>query len=255
MCEEPTRRPTDRDPADGREPAQAGVLLLAGAVVAFRVAAYIAPSNVVAIPASLALPMGALGLVFLACGVGAWWVRPSGLTRTFLVYGVGMGLHWGGTVGGLSPQTDMALLVLYAAATLGADGALLDLALRLGKQTDRPTSAAAAIYVVALTASIMAPAAGFLPPHTVTVALGSAFGASFLISIVAGLIFVAKWVRASPGERHDLGLTAVVTALVVASVANLLGDAGVLPGPAHAWALSYALVPLALARSFVRGPR
>lgn len=255
MSETPARPRTERDPADGREPARAGVLLLAGAVVAFRVAAYVAPSNVVAIPASLALPMGALGLVFLACGVGAWWVRPSGLTRTFLLYGAGMGLHWGGTVGGVSLQTDMALLVLYAAATLGADGALLDLALRLGGPTDRPTSAAAAVYVVALTALIMAPAAGFLPQHNLTVGLGLAFGASFLISIAAGLVFVTKWVRASPGERHDLGLTAVVTALVVASVANLLGDAEVLPGPAHGWALSYALVPLALARSLMRDPR
>jgi hypothetical protein len=253
MTEPAATQPTsDRQHPAQREPRLALVILLAGIVVTFRVAAYLAPSRFVAIPDSLRLPLCALGLLFLACGIWAWRVRPSAATRAFLVYGAGMGIHWGGTVGAASPTVETALLVVYAAATAAGDGALLDLALRFPRSEGRPARTASAVYLLALATLLAASVTAFLPRRALEVGLGVLFMASLLISITAVIGFIAKWLRATPSDRSETGLTPIVAALLVAGVANLLGDAGVLPGPPQAWGLPYAFVPLTLAWALTR---
>ncbi|HEX9799742.1 MAG TPA: hypothetical protein VGC00_06195 [Thermoanaerobaculia bacterium] len=246
------RSTSDGETAVRRQPGLVWVALLAASVVAFRVGAYLAPSRFVAVPEQLALPLGGLGLLFLGCGLFAWWARPSGATRLFLFYGAGMGVHWGTPIGFASPELETVVLVLYAAATLGSDGALLDLALRFPGREGRAARVVSAVYLLALGLAIAAIVTPFLPRQPLAVALGIAFGASFLASIAAGIVFATKWFRAARRERRALGLTPVVAALAVASSLYLLGDAGVLPGPAQAWGLPFALVPLALARALTR---
>lgn len=250
----PTRSTTqDREPPARRTPRRGGlVAVLGGIVLAFRVAAYLWPSPFVVVPDSLALPLNALGLLFLGCGVWAWRAYPTGATRAFLVYGAGMGVHWGGTIASESPALETALLVFYVGATAAADGAWLDLALRFPRGEGRPARAAGAAYLLALATFLAVPIAPLLAPRALEVGLGLVLAASFLIAIAGGITFLAKWHRASSAERGATGLTPIVGAFLIATVANLLGDAGALPGPPQAWGIPYALVPLALARALTR---
>ena len=78
--------------------------------------------------------------------------------------------------------------------------------------------------------------------------LGPAIGLAFIVSIVAGVIFLVKWFRANPAQRTEYGLTTIVVALVFSSVLDLLADGGVLPAAPEAWMLAYALVPMAFTR-------
>ena len=43
--------------------------------------------------------MALLGLLFAACGLWAWWRRPDRFTSVFLLYCLGAGVHWGGSIG------------------------------------------------------------------------------------------------------------------------------------------------------------
>jgi hypothetical protein len=71
-----------------------GVVALAvGGVLLWRVAAYYAPSSLVAIPDGLHLPLALLGVLFLVSGVWAWWARPNRWTAVFLLYGLCQGIH------------------------------------------------------------------------------------------------------------------------------------------------------------------
>jgi hypothetical protein len=248
-----SRSTTDHQHARRPAPRLPLLALLCAIVLLFRAAAFLEPSGAVVIPASLALPLNALGALFLACAAWAWGVRPSPLTRPFLIYGLGMGVHWGGTVASDSPRIETALLVLYAAATVAADGAFFDLSLRYPRQQERPALVTLAFLGPAILTLLALPVAPHLPRATLELALGLVFSAAFLISIAGGVVFLAKWLRASSLERRALRLTPIVVVLVVASVVNLLGEAGALPGPPQVWSLAYGLIPLTLAWALTRG--
>ena len=73
---------------------------LGAGVLVWRVLAYRDPSSVVIVPDELRLPMAALGMFFVICGLTAWLLRPGPATALFCVHGLGAGVHWGGSIGG-----------------------------------------------------------------------------------------------------------------------------------------------------------
>ena len=79
-------------------------------------------------------------------------------------------------------------------------------------------------------------------------------GVAFFVSILAGIIFLVKWFRASRVERSEQGLNLIALSLVVSTVLDLLGENGTLPGDPALWTLSYAIVPVAFARAMLRLP-
>jgi len=204
------------------------------------------------VPASLALPLGALGLVFLACGVWAWRRRPSALTRVFLVYGVGGAVHWGGAVGAPNPPLEAVLLAVYVAATAFGDGAFLDLSLRYRGAPGTSGLRARAPYALGTLTLLTAPITPLPPEPVLGAALGTASLLAFLMSTAAGVLFLEHWFRAGRAERSETGLTAIAAALVVAAGVDLVAESGGLPGRPEAWKLLYGLVPLALARGLNR---
>ncbi len=111
--------------------------LLCAVVLAFRIAAWLNPSGFIVIPESVALPLGALGVVYLVCGAWIWLKRPSSLTRIFLLSAIGGAVHWGGSIAAESTGLEIAFLVFYLAATAMGDGAFLDLALRYPRDIRR----------------------------------------------------------------------------------------------------------------------
>ena len=102
-------------------------------------------------------------------------------------------------------------------------------------------------YLLAILILIAVPIAPFLPSHIVKAGLGFAILVAFSMSIAGGVVFLVKWFRATAAERREYALTPIVVVLVVATVLDLLADAGALPGDPAAWTLSYGLEPLVLA--------
>ena len=175
----------------------------------FRGAAWLVPSRFIVMPDSAALPLNALGLFFLACGVWAWRSHPSSLTRVFLAYAVGGAVHWGGSIGATSQDVEISLLMFYLAATALSDAALLDLALRFPHRRGRAAGPTAPIYLLAIVGLIAVPVAPFLPRPIVETGLGVVIVLTSILSIGAGLVFIARWFRATPTARLGQGLTPI----------------------------------------------
>lgn len=237
------------------------LVLVCGIVLLFRVAAWLNPSSYVVIPEPLRLPTNGLGVLFLVCSLWAWRLYPSNVTRVFLVCGLGGAVHWGGTIATGNTQVDIALLVFYVAMTAMGDGAFLDLALRYpgarasGADDVRPRLQRVPVlsfYVLAILSFAALPIAPFVPQRFLEAGLGFAIGMAFVMSVVGGIVFLVKWVLATPAQRREYFLTPIVGVLVLASALDLLAKAGVLPGQPEAWTLTYGLEPMTLAWGLTR---
>ncbi len=222
-------------------------------VLLFRAAAWLSPSVFIDIPSSVALPLNGLGVLFLACGVRAWLAYPTVLTRAFLLYGVGMGIHWGGSIGTQSGAVDISLITLYAGATALGDGAFLDLSLRYPREASGTGKRTFALYLPAILTLLAVPVAPVLPRKVIESWIGAVIGLVFLMSLAGAVVFIVKWLRAAPVERRERCLTSIAVALIVSAALDLLAASGLLPGVHGAWQLSYGLVPIALAHALTRG--
>ncbi len=228
------------------------LILLSVVALVFRAAAWRNPSAFIAIPDPLALPLSGLGVLHLACGVWAWWKRPSSLTRVFLLSGIGGCVHWGGSIAADAPGVEIAFLVFYVAATAMGDGAFLDFSLRYPRKLSRRGFPAISFYLVAIAALIAVPIAPFWGSAVVDTLLGVIIMLSFAMSIAGGVVFLVKWVRAGRAERRELFLTPIVVVLVVTSGLDLMADQGWLPGAPEAWTLWYGFVPLVFVWALMR---
>jgi len=228
------------------------VLLLSVMVLLFRVAAWFNPSSVIVIPPALGLHLNLLGMLFLACGVWAWFKKPSRLTRVFLLSSLGGGIHWGGSIASGNQGLETAFLFFYAGATALGDGAFLDLALHYPRSETRHGFSAKVFYLLGGLTLLAVPIAPFLSKQVVEAGLGLVILVAFMMTIAGGIVFLVKWFRASPLERREYALTLVVAALVFSTVVDLMAEQGLFPGPPEAWTLTYALTPLALAWAVTR---
>ena len=228
------------------------VAALCAIVLAFRVGAWLRPSEFVVIPPSFALPLNALGVLYMACGVWAWLSRPSHLTRIFLITALGGGIHWGGSIAAGNAQLEIAFLAFYIAVTAIGDGAFLDFALRYADTSPRRGFRAWGLYVLGLVTFIAIPITPFLPSTTIEALLGAIIMLAFAMSIIGGVVFIVKWFRASGETRRELFLSPIVAALVLSTAVDLVAEQGILPGPAEAWTLGYALVPVTMALALTR---
>jgi len=230
------------------------VVFACAIVLIFRFAAWRTPSSYIVIPESMTLPIGAMGVLFLVCGVWVWLSRPSALTRVFLLTGIGGGIHWGGSIGAESTGVQLALVTFYVSVTAMGDGAFLDLALRYPNEGRRPRSRTIAFYLLAILMFLAIPIVPFLPAKTAESVIGLAILVAFAMSILGGVVFIVKWFRATADARRAQSLTAIAAVLILTSVLDLLGDGGVLPGIPEAWSLSYAATPMVLAWALMRLP-
>jgi len=105
------------------------VLASAAVVLLWRIVALASPTSLLAIPEMLRLPVGLLGVLFLMCGVWAWWIRPDRFTSVFLICAMGGAIHWGGAPGFADAGLDLNLLFVYLAFSALGEVGLLHLAL------------------------------------------------------------------------------------------------------------------------------
>jgi hypothetical protein len=225
---------------------------LGAGVLIWRALAYRDPSSVVVIPDELRLPMAALGMFFVLCGLTAWLLRPGPATALFCVHGLGAGVHWGGSIGAGSEGPELALFFIYLAATAAGEAALLHLALIYGRTRRTGARMVGLLYLPAVLAGLLAPVAPVLPKAALQPVVGILLLLATLSGIAAGVIFIVRLVRADAETRRRDGLGIIVAALVLGFAISTLGTEGLLPGGTEVYNLANALIPLGFLLALVR---
>ena len=224
-------------------------------VMLWRAAALIWPSSLVTIPEAVRLPIALLGVLFLVCGVWAWWVRPGRWTAVFLVYGIGGGVHWGGTVDPTHAGLELSLLFVYLAFTAFAEAGFLHLALIFPSGRSLTRGKRLALYSVAALALLVAPIAGLLSKAILEPIAGLILVVANLFSLVAGVLFLVSLFRVDSATRRAASLPLIVTSMFGTFLVATLGTEGILLQQSDAWNLVYGLVPISLAVALVSPAR
>jgi len=219
----------------------------AGLGLLWRVLAFVQPSPLVAIAPTLRLPMGSLGLLFLACGVWVSARRRNRWTTIFLLYAIGGAVHWGGSIGSVSGDLQLSVLFIYLAFTALSDGALLHLALVFPSDMSLPRWAVSLLYLPALATLFIAPFAGMLSRELVFELVAHLLQLASLMSLAAGFVFIVGLFLVDTVTRRTHRLPLVVACLIGALAIATLGAEGIGVAPSEAWNLAYGLVPLGLA--------
>jgi len=233
------------------QPGRSWVVAGVAGVFLWRVTAFLLPSSLVSAPGGLRLPLALLGVLFLGCGVWAWWIRPSRATAIFLAYGIGNGIHWGGTVGPSNEGLELSLFFVYLGFTALADAALLHLALVFPSGRSLARGTRVALYVAAALALLVALIAGLLPQTSLETTAGLILLVANLLSLTAGVVFLASLLRVDSATRRAARLPLIVSGMVAGSVVALLGAGGALPGHPEAWNLALGVIPISLAIALV----
>jgi hypothetical protein len=241
----------DRITSHARGPLRLWIAAATGGVLFWRAAAYWRPSSFIDIPDRWHLPLTLLGLVFLGAGLWAWFARPHRWTNLFLIYGLCGGVHWGGAVGAADPTLAMSLFFAYLAATALGDAALLHLALIYSREGSLAQAGRVALYAPAAVALLFGLVAGLLPQTILQPAAGVLLLLANLFSLVAGMVFLARFFAADHAVRAAARLPLIASGMVAGSVTALLGAGGVLPGHPEAWNLALGLIPISLAVALV----
>jgi hypothetical protein len=233
-------------------PRRTPVLAAAAVVLLWRGAALASPSTFIAIPDGLHVPMALLGVLFVACGVLAWELRPGRWTAVFLLHALGGGVHWGGAIGAAHAGLDLGLFFVYLAASCIGEAALLHLALiyPLRRRLERHWQGA--LYAPGAAALVFAAGAWAVPQTALEPVVMVLIVLANLLSITGGVLLLVRIFTVDPALRRRARLPWIVGGLVVGSGVALLGARGTLPGEPEAWNLAHAVIPLCLAFALAR---
>lgn len=221
------------------------------AALLWRVAAFMQPSSLISIPDGLRLPLALLGVLFLSCGIWAWWLRPGRWTTVFLISCLGGGVHWGGAIGFQAAGLELGFFFLYMGCTVAADAALLHLALIYPSGAALAKAARRMIYAPAALGLLAAPIAGFVPRTTLEPFVGLLLVAGNLLSWTAGIVFLVRLFRSDPHTRRSARLPLIVGGIVIAAVLAELGTRAGLPGHPETWNLALGIMPICMAIALV----
>ncbi len=227
------------------------VVLATVAVLLWRATALLWPSSLVSIPDSLRLPITLLGVLFLVCGAAAWRLRPGRFTVVLLLYGVGGGIHWGGTIGAAHAGIELSLLFVYLGFSALAEAAFLHLALIFPSGGSVARVVRVALYAPPAVAWLVAAIAGMVPQATLQIIGGLVLLIANLFSVLAAVVFVVRLVRADRAVRCAAHLPLVVATMWTAGVIAELGSRGLLFGQPQAWNLLLGAIPISLAIALV----
>jgi hypothetical protein len=221
-------------------------------VLIWRAFAYHHPAALVTIPGEMRLPMAALGIFFVVCGIAAWLLRPGPATALFCLHGLCAGVHWGGSIGSGSKGLELALFFVYLAVSVLGEAALLHLALIYGRAWFTRTGVMALLYVPGVAALLLAPIAPVLPIAAISAAAGIVLLFGNLLGIAAGVIFIVRFALADADTRRRDGLGIIVATMLIGFAVSTLGTSGILPGSDEAFNLALALIPAGLLFALVR---
>ncbi len=227
------------------------VAALAVAVLLWRALAFAWPSSLITTADSLRLPLALLVVLFVACGVAAWWLRPGRASGIFLVYALGGGIHWGGSVGAPQPGLELGLLFGYLSVAAMAEAALLHFALIYPSDRRLPGWGRALLYSPAALALACCALAGVIPRSTLAPAIVAVLTIANAMSIAAVVVFLVSLWRTNAATRRAARLPLIVAGLLAGGGISALGAEGVLLPASEAWNVFNGLVPVCLAVALV----
>ncbi len=241
------REPVVIPSSDAPGPFRRSWVLAAVVVLLWRAAALIWPSSLVVIPEAVRLPLGLLGLLFLICGVWAWWLRPGRWTAVFLIYGIGGGIHWGGTIDPTHAGLEISLLFVYLGFSALGEAGLLHLALIFPSGRSLKLGKRLVLYSIGTLALLTASIASLLSKAILEPLAGLIILIANLFSLVAGVLFLVALFRVDSATRRAARLPLIVTSMIGTFIVSTLGTEGILLAQSDAWNLFIGLVPISLA--------
>ena len=198
------------------------------------------------------LPIGLLGVGFLACGFAAWWIRPGRWTAVFFVSALGSAVHWGGSIGPGHEGLELAFFFAYLSLTALGEAGLLHLALIFPSDRILKPGIRVAVYSVAAITALLVPIAGWLPETVLEPVAGTILIAANVLGVSAGVVFLVSLFRLDAATRYSSRLPLVVASMLTATVFATLGVEGIVLPQSDAWNLLHGLFPLALAFALIR---
>lgn len=220
-------------------------------VLLWRAAALRWPSSLVSIPDGLRLPIALLGVLFLLCGFVAWKLRPGRFTTLLLLYGVGAGVHWGGTIGVSNSGLELSLLFVYLGFSALAEAAFLHLALIYPIGGSIARGGLIVLYAPATIAWLVAAIAWAAPTTFLGGVSAVVLLTANLFSVLAAVVLLIRLVRADQTMRRAARLPLVVASVWTAGILAELGARSVLPGQPEAWNLLLGAIPICLVFALV----
>jgi hypothetical protein len=227
------------------------IVAATGGVLLWRVAAFFWPSSFIATPDPLRLPFALLGVLFLACGLWAWWMRPDRWTRVFQAYALSGAIHWGGAIGAPHQGLELGLFFTYLGITVAGGAALLHLALIYPRGGELARGWRIALYAPAGVAVVFALFTWMAPREIIEILVGFLMLVGELFAFGAGGTFLVRLFATDGATRRAARLPLIMAALVGSFLVALLGTSGYLPGHSEAWNLVLGSVPIGLAIALV----
>ena len=191
--------------------------------------------------------MACMGMLFLVCSLYAWFARPGEWTFIFILYGIGDGIHWGGSIGFSEPEIEQGLLLVYLAFSALASSALVHLSLIYPSGNFTNKLWCRIIYSPALLALFFAPFVSLVPDSVLQLVGGIIIILANLFSFIAMIVFIKSLFTVDAEVRRASHLTMIVVVGVSSLIIASLGSEGVLSGNPEAWNLIYAVLPVTFA--------
>ncbi len=218
-----------------------------------------APGGAGGVSVTLGLALGLMGLLFVLCGLAAWFQMRTEAAALFALYGVFYGLHWGGVIYTEDAWFDNAYRLLHLVLSgILSQAFLFHFALLYTRAKAildwRPSiyilyaPAAVVVLVMLLTillqrnATVLAELEGWLQLSE-TIFTNVYF-------LFAALVIWAGWWRTDKESRRETGVSLAAGGLLVSIspyLASIIADA-VAPAP---WIYQYGAVPYTLFFSLI----
>lgn len=223
------------------------------------------PGNEVA----LRVALGVMGLGYLACGLVAFWRARSTASALFTLHGMCQAIHWGGPVRVSSDTSQLAIWFLYFTVSMLGISALLHFTLLFPRRWTIASrkSTRLFLYLPVVLAAVLGASRMMLPSSS---AVGDALQSSFFIleavqvnlyDLLALIVIVVRFARASRQERHMSSLGVMLAGAVigplpylVAMLIQSLAPGITIPGGLglQPYTLFFILTPLAFTYSILR---
>ena len=220
-------------------------------VLAWRTASLLSPSSMIVVDDAVRQFLPVLGILYVACGALAHWIRPNAWTKRFLIYCVAGGIHWGGSIGTAHEGLEIALLLIYVAFSVLGETVLFHLSVTYPTNPDSTPKWMLALYFPAALTLMAAPLVTFMPPRLLEAVIGGSMMIAMAYSIAAPVGFLARLLLVGRDYLRGANIQLIVVCIVLGGLPGLLASMDVLGGSSDAWNLASCIIPIGLAVALV----
>lgn len=206
------------------------------------------------------LGLGAMGILFMACGVYAYARRRNRVVMLFALYACSGGLHWGGPIHFSNPSLEAALFLFYlvASGVLSETFLLHFILLYTGISRKFSDKKWFILYLPALVLGLLGTAILFLPADsarskTLLGILTVLLGIGLLLALAGMAVLAYRAARPIEGGPPRRDLLWILAAYAMVTLITLLPSYGFADTTwENSTNFAYIIIPLAIACVIVR---